>query len=387
MMRRRLVWASAILALFTALAFSALGLVFVYTVEDSFFNRMLREEAAHQEQAWRRGTEFPGRQGRHYHLRALDLPGAGPAWLVAEVSRELVVRPQLPLIVGVLGGCAALLLVTTVAVGSWLARRATAPLRALVQLVESAAPARLPQGFGAQFPDNEIGALARALDAALARVAGFIEREQHFTRDASHELRTPLAVIDGAAELLAQAPLAPQAAAQLQRIRMSSTQMAQALETLLALAREQLQGGEPAGPPPMLPLLPLAEELVLQFALLLDGKDVQVQVDLTPQDTVRAHRAALSILLGNLIGNAFAHAGSGTVRIFRDGACLVVQDQGPGIGAEVQARLFEPGVKGAASGGLGLGLSIARRLGERAGIGLAIESGSGGTSARLGPFQ
>ena len=409
-LRRRLVAAFGLFALAGAVIFSVLGVLFVYTVEDSFFARMLEQEIAHQRSAWNRtgattaplrqfvslhrspasfpadlrGSakpgEFAGEQGRHYHVRALALGDGAPHYLVAEVSAELVVRARLPSILSFLGVSIFMLLALTLALGYWLAARATAPLARLTGLVAHAAPGQLPTGFGGQFPDNEIGLLARGLDDAMARIAGFIEREQHFTRDASHELRTPLSVIDGAAQLLAAQPMAPQAAAQVQRIRSAATHMAQSVDTLLALAREEL---DPAPPQPVA-LLALVEKAVVQCAHLLEGKDVEVSVALGPEVSVDSHPASLAILLGNLVGNAFAHTRQGQVTIAFEGCSLVVSDSGPGIAPAVAARLYQAGVKGEGSAGFGLGLSIASRLAERCGIRLEVGSAPGaGTRAAL----
>lgn len=412
-LRNRMVAAFALFALATALCFSLFSLLFVYSVEDSFFDKMLQEEAAHQQRSWSatgslatplrdyarvhrspatfppdlarqmagsaRAGEFFGEQGRHYHVRTLDLD-ADPAYLVAEVSRDLVVRPRLPFILGFLGLSALAILAVTLGIGYWLARRATAPLSELAQLVSGAEPGQLPQRFAQDFPENEIGLLARRLDEAMVRIAEFIEREQQFTRDASHELRTPLAVIEGAARLLARQAMPAPASDQLQRIRSSAAHMAQTVETLLALAREELA----ASVPEQVALLPLVEEAVIQHAYLLDGKAVDVSVEVAADAIVDSHRAALAILLSNVVSNAFGHTQHGVVRIYMEGASLVVADSGPGIGPAVRARLFEPGSKGETSAGFGLGLSLVRRLGTRAGIAIAIDSGaSGGTCARL----
>lgn len=404
-LRNRLVAAFGLFALITALFFSAFVVVFVYTVEDGFFHKLLDQEAAHQRQhgigttplrdyvsvhrsaatfppdlqramaGGARGSEFAGEQGRHYHLRAL-----APGFLVAEVSRELVVRPRMPFILGFLGVSMLAIMALVLALGYWIARRATAPLTRLTGLVSAAAPAQLPQRFAGQFPDNEIGLLARALDDAMVRIAGFIEREQHFTRDASHELRTPLAVIDGAAQLLAQQPMAPQAADQLQRVRLAASQMSHSVDMLLALAREELRGDAP-GPVAMLPLV---ESAVVQFAYLIGDKPVEVSVDVNPAATVRLHQGALAILLGNLVSNAFSHTHQGHVRISFADQVLVVADSGPGIAPELEQRLYEAGAKGQASAGVGLGLSIAQRLAARVGVGLQIVStAEGGTRAAL----
>lgn len=412
-LRARLVAAFALFALVTALCFSLLGVLFVYSVEDSFFGNMLEQEAAHQQRSWQasgrlavplrehvslhhgpasfppdlarrlaggaRDGEFFGEEGRHYHVRKLELGGQA-VFLVAEVSRDLVVRPRMPSLLGLLAGATLAILALTLGIGYWLARRATAPLTRLAALVSAAEPGQLPRGFARGFPDNEIGALARKLDDAMARIADFIERERHFTRDASHELRTPLAVIEGAAQLLAQQPLTAQAAGQLQRVRAAAAHMGQTVATLLALAREELDASvaEPVA------LLPLVEEAVVQAAHLLEGKEVEVSVEVAQDTVVDSHRAALAILLSNLIGNAFGHTRQGAIRIYMERGSLVVADSGPGIGPGLRRRLFEAGARGEASAGYGLGLSIARRLGERVGVGIGIDTvPGGGTRARL----
>ena len=401
-LRRRIVVAFTVFALATALCFSAFSLVFVYTVEDSFFENMLRQEIEHQLKAGapvkplrdfvsvhRDQTTFPadlarqfeskrreyfGDAGRHYHVVS---PGAVPYFIVAEVSRELVVRQRLPFLGGVLAVLVLLMVTLTAGFGYWLARRATAPLDRLSELVAGATPGQLPRGFAGEFPDNEVGALAKALDQAMDRIADFIEREQHFTRDASHELRTPLAVAGGAARLLASQPLAPQQAAQVQRIVAAAEAMAQSVDTLLALAREDL-GQAPSAEPVL--LLPLVESIVVQHAHLLDGKAVEVVVDVDPNDSVVCRRATLAILLSNLVSNAFGHTMEGQVRISVEQGSLVVADSGPGIAP----GLHRAGVRGQASQGLGLGLSIIHRLAARNGIGLdIISSAAAGTRATL----
>lgn len=407
-LRRRMAAAFGLFALVTALCFSAFCLVFVYVVEDSFFNNMLKQEALHQRASWQasgtpatplrpfvsvhrsmasyppdlaravarraRGGEFAGDQGRHYHVRVLDMGAGAQLHLVAEVSRDLVVRPSLPFIGTILALSILAILAVTLGVGYWLAVRATAPLSRLTGLVSGALPAQLPQDFAHRFPDNEIGALARTLEQAMARIAGFIEREQHFTRDASHELRTPLAVIDGASQLLARQALPAQAGAQVQRIRSACVHMAHTVDTLLTLAREELNPA-PAQP---VALLPLVEKAVVGFAHLLDGKAVDVKVDIAAVDKVNAHEAVLAILLGNLISNAFAHTVEGEVRIGFDGRKVTVADSGPGIAPALKERVYQSGVKGEESAGFGLGLSIASRLAARCGIVLALIDGAGG---------
>jgi len=89
-------------------------------------------------------------------------------------------------------------------------------------------------------------------------------------------------------------------------------------------------------------------------------------------------------ILGNLLGNAVKYAGSGArVSIEARVDSLVhveVSDTGPGIAPELQARIFEPFVRGRKIGeGLGLGLATARRLVEAHGGAIGLRSNAGGS--------
>lgn len=405
-LRRKLVAAFVLVALLAAVCFSLFCLLFVYTVEDRFFDRMLEREMAHQQRSmqasgqWaaplndtvslyrdtvafppdlarqagvQRGGEFFGEQGRHYHVRRLNLAGHD-GWLVAEVGSELVVRPRLPFMLAVLGGGAVLIMAVTAGAGWWLARRVTAPLQQLSQLAQAARPDQLPQGFAQTFPADETGALAAALEQSWARTAAFIEREQHFTRDASHELRTPLAVAEGAGYLLAQQALPAQAMEQVQRIRAACGQMAQAVRTLLALSRE----GQGDWAVQAAPLLPLVEAAVIRHAHLLDSAALDVHVRVPPGAQGHCHVPSLEILLDNLIANAACHAGGANLHIYMEEGWLVVRDDGPGLDAQVAGKLGQAGARRDGSPGHGLGLSIAHRLGARAGIAMQVANMEGG---------
>ena len=104
--------------------------------------------------------------------------------------------------------------------------------------------------------------------------------------------------------------------------------------------------------------------------------------------TVRLPRAAFLQVAQNLIQNALA-AGDGPVRFSVELRAadlrMWVEDQGPGMSAEVLSRVGEPffSTKGPGQG-LGLGVFIARTLAEQMGGRLALESSPGrGTTARV----
>jgi len=403
---------------FTLLVTTVFGLytvVFMYTVEDSVFNARLQREAqlqqehlqhhgswtqpadarvqvyrdpttlpsdlrtAMQHEPWR--SEFSGENGRHYHVRHLDDATAGQAWLVSEVSDELVVRPVRDQVLILLAVTGLLMVLLAIVLGVWLARRGTRELYALVQRVEALPlQAKAEPSLAQGLTDEEIAVLAQALDRLHARVAAFIEREASFTRDASHELRTPLTVISTAAGQLLQEPtLSMRGRQHVQHIQGSALQLQQAVAALLALAREEV----PAIACDAVRLLPLLERVIIEQAPLLEGREVEVALDVGAAATLRAPEPILRLVLSNLIGNAFAHSPHGTIRIGIQDAALQV-DNPAAAGADLQAwpapRPFE---KHSDSSGTGLGLHIMRRLCDQHGLQLQIHHMAGTVQARL----
>ena len=111
-------------------------------------------------------------------------------------------------------------------------------------------------------------------------------------------------------------------------------------------------------------------------AAALGGSGVRVE-PAAPDVFVCAESATLGRVLINLVANARQTGGAVTLRVGRDGAyaSIAVEDTGPGIPADVLARMFEPGfTTRAATGGSGLGLAIVRELVEAAGGSVTAES-------------
>jgi signal transduction histidine kinase len=401
-LRSRLMLAFAGFTLLVAALFGLYATVFAYTVEDAFFRAMLEQEAQVQQQhraetgQWAmprdpvmtvvediealpdgiaailrdepRRTEFSGREGRHYHLLPLaDGDGSARAWLLAEVSRHLVVRPMRAELLQLLAWSGAVVVALALLLGGWLAGRTTAPLERLAAQVDAMRPDRLPARLSQDFPDDEVGVLARGLDALIRRVDDFVTREREFTRDASHELRTPLAVIRSACERLADESVSAAGRRQLEHVRQSAWQLEQTVSTLLSLAREERQPGSAIATA----VLPIVERVVVEQAPQLDGKPVEVDVRVPADARLTLPAPVLHILLSNLVGNAFAHTPRGLVRI--DAGRLRIANPG----GEISDVDFAPHVKGEASHGFGLGLAIVRRLCERHDLDLRIETRHG----------
>ena len=390
---QRIIWACVILALLCASLFSFFNVVFVYTVEDQFFRHQLMDEEKRQLQQPQlspplaaamqifqspadfpadlqqqfepntKRTEYSGLEGRHYHIRPFIHPSAKePVWLVAEVSQQLVVRPIRDEMFLLYGISTLVMLVLAAALGFALARRATRPLTQLAELVQKD---QFSPGFAKTFPANEIGVLAEALEQNWLRVQAFIEREQAFSRDASHELRTPLAVIQSSCELLLAQSWSAEQRQRLEQIQHSSRQMNQLISTLLAMSREQHLGQTEN-----IKLAGLVEQLVLNLSPLLEDKNIELELQVTPDLQLQLNPVLLQMVLTNLLQNAFLHSAPGTISISADSQQLLIQN--PLHDEDQPTELTALFAKGRQSSGYGLGLGIVQRLCQQTGLELQL---------------
>lgn len=377
----------------------AMSIVFVYVVEDEFFEAILLTESERQQAHHRahgsytepalafvkvyspgdalpadldsqhprkqQRREYEGAHGRHYHLHQLDAHGT---LLVAEVSGQLIVRALRPELLQWLVAASGVLTLLALLLGWRLSRRIGEPLEKLALRVAASRPDALPENLAHGLEHDEVGELARHLDELHRRTRAFIAREQEFTADVSHELRTPLAVLALACERMDR-PVMQAAIWQLQ----------QTVELMLALARETTPNGPGAAEHRLLPML---EQLLLSYAPLLDREGVHMELDV-PADLTRPWSPALTkLMVGNLLANAIAHRQTPRVRIEASATELSVCNESPPLPQAV-LDAGGRGVKGEDSTGFGLGLSILRRVAQTHALALHLSHRDGQTRATL----
>jgi signal transduction histidine kinase len=127
-----------------------------------------------------------------------------------------------------------------------------------------------------------------------------------------------------------------------------------------------------------------AVRTVAEVVLPATGRAVEIEFDLRGDGTLECVAEEFNQVLTNLVQNAIEAAPSGTGRvrvsgsIDSDALVLSVADNGPGIPADVQARLFTPFFTTKGPGrGMGLGLTIARRVVQNLGGSLQVASAPG----------
>jgi signal transduction histidine kinase len=295
---------------------------------------------------------------------------------------KTVGRVQLFLLVCVLGGAG-----LAYAAGSWIARRAMAPIAALTAAAREVELTRDPnRSIPASQSEDEVAELGRTLEGMLHALAdargeteAMLERQRAFVADASHELRTPLTSVLANLELLSETLVGDEGAAARSALR-SSRRMRRLVADLLLLARADMARQRVDRP------LDLADVVIEAAAELgpVSGSH-ELEIDVASASIVGARDDVLRVAL-NLIENALRHTPAGThVAVTtrplpNGGGVLTVTDNGPGVPADLAPRLFERFVRGSGDrgGSFGLGLAIVAAVAGAHDGSVTVERGPGG---------
>lgn len=250
----------------------------------------------------------------------------------------------------------------------WFARRLTRPIRRFAEAAERMGRDPMAPPVAEEGP-AELRQTAHALNLMQERLAAYVAERTAMIGAIAHDLRTPLARI---AFRIEAAPddvrdkvqadieqMRAMIAATIGFVRGSTTSRDVADldlgELLSGLAAEEQEMGRPVEVGPIAPLV------------------------------VRGDRVALARLLQNLIDNGVAYGGGVALSLARVGneAVAVVADRGPGLPPEQIERLFQPFERGDPSrnretGGIGLGLTIARSIASEHGGALELRNRAGG---------
>ena len=297
---------------------------------------------------------------------------------------EIHGAPQLdrPDIFVPLGFAGFFILITMVFVGVRSLRRVSRPLDELVDASNKVAEGDFSARVEVKGPP-EVRTLLHGFNSMAERLQSNDQQRRNMLADVSHELRTPLTVIQGNVEGILDG-LYSADEARLRSILEETQVLSRLIEDLRTLALAE-RGGlhllkEPTN------LAELVRDTVAGFETQIMDKNISIELSLTQVDDVNIDPHRIREVLSNLIGNALRYApGWGVVKVGLTGsgsgpekeASLFVEDNGPGIESSDLPHIFERFYKSSDSGGMGLGLSIAKYLVEAHGGKIGAESAAG----------
>jgi len=236
----------------------------------------------------------------------------------------------------------------------------------------------------------EMRSLVRGFNSMAERLEVNDQQRRSMLADVSHELRTPITVIQGNVEGILDG-MYPADETRLKSILEETQILSRLVDDLRTMALAESGSLQLRREP--VDLVPLIREVLAGFETQAKEKDIRIDLLVGEVETVQADPSRLREVLTNLLSNALRYTprggevkagltesntgGERTVTIF-------VQDSGPGISTSDLPHIFERFYKSSDSGGMGLGLSIAKYLVEAHGGRIWVESKSGeGTKISL----
>lgn len=265
-----------------------------------------------------------------------------------------------------------------------LARGMTSPLREMADAAGAMAKGDYGRRVTATSRD-EVGELARSFNKMASELAEVDGMRRDFLANVSHELRTPIGALQAVLENLVDGveSLDPRA---LDTMLVQVKRLGWLVEQLLDLSR--LESGAIPFHRRDFPVKPLLEQAVRESELnsRRDRKNVALSCSIKPEglllngDPERMHQVVF-----NIVDNAVRHSPDGgrvdvSARASSEQVTIEVADEGPGIPAGEEARVFQrfyrvDAARAAGDGGTGLGLAIAKWIVDLHGGAIRVEQG------------
>jgi signal transduction histidine kinase len=260
-----------------------------------------------------------------------------------------------------------ILLVFTIGWGARSLRRMFTPLDELFNASERVANGDYSVRVEEKGPP-EIHSLMRSFNSMAERLQINDQQRRNMLADVSHELRTPITVIQGNVEGILDG-LYPADEARLKSILEETQVLSRLVDDLRTLALAESGAlrlkREPTN------LAELIHDAVSAFQAQKQEKEITVEMSLNGGEDANVDPQRVREVLTNLLSNAFRYTPRGgevNVRLTETGpgaersVTISVEDNGPGIESADLAHIFDRFYKSSDSGGMGLGLSIAKYL-------------------------
>ena len=263
----------------------------------------------------------------------------------------------------------AILLVLAVAWGARSIRRFSRPLDQLVEASHKVAEGDYSIRVEEKGPP-EVYSLVRGFNSMAERLQVNDQQRRNMLADISHELRTPITVIQGNVEGILDG-LYPADETRLKSIIEETQILSRLVDDLRTLALAESGAlhlkREPTN------VVELIRDAVSGFEAQAKEKGIDIQMSLNEEEEANLDPQRIREVLTNLLSNALRYTPRGGVVTLRlteasvgedRNITISVEDSGPGIEAHILPHVFDRFYKSSDSGGMGLGLSIAKYLVE-----------------------
>jgi len=261
-------------------------------------------------------------------------------------------------------------------------RRVSSPLDQLLEAAHKVAEGDYSIRVEEKGPP-ESRSLVRGFNSMAERLQQNDQQRRSMLADVSHELRTPITVIQGNVEGILDG-MYPADEARLHSILEETQILSQLVDDLRTMALAESGSLQLRREP--VDLAPLIREIVSGFEVQAKEKDINLVEQLPDVETANIDPLRIREILTNLLSNALRYTPAGgavnvglsEARSGEEGSVTIfVQDSGPGIPSPDLPHIFDRFYKSSDSGGMGLGLSIAKTLVEAHGGKIWAESDLG----------
>jgi len=269
------------------------------------------------------------------------------------------------------------------AISRSIAGKTIEPINEVILTSEKITKENLSERIPSPKHKDEIYLLSKNINELLSRLEEALLREKQFTADASHELRTPLSVIQGTLEVLVRKPRTQeQYVSKISDVMKETKRMSNLIDQLLFLARHENTSMKIFMQP--IDIKALCEDMKSRYADVLTSKNLELQRNIDENIVVKAEPSMLAIILDNLFSNAIKYSMSGGTITFS--VCYVdkniaieLSNTGLGIKEDQLKNIFNrffrtEESRNSFSSGIGLGLSIVKKLTKLQNISISVKS-------------
>lgn len=262
-----------------------------------------------------------------------------------------------------------ILLVFVIGWGARSLRRISVPLDNLLEASDKVADGDFSARVEEKGPP-EVRALTRGFNSMAERLQVNDQQRRNMLADVSHELRTPLTIIQGNVEGILDG-MYPADEARLKSVLEETQVLSRLIDDLRTLSLAESGALQLKREPT--DLGSFMQEIVSGFEAQANEKEIKVELSLTAVDAINIDPQRVREVLTNLLSNALRYtprAGMVHVNLTETGSgaersvLISIEDSGSGIASEDLGRIFDRFYKSSDSGGMGLGLSIAKYLVE-----------------------